>query len=79
MKCTVCNKESTWLEFIGSDAVCQRCVNKNSIMGNLARTHTNTFHHIIKKIKPANYEEYMKISKEDAREHGDLTVLNRKK
>lgn len=78
MKCDICKKESTWLEFVGSDMVCNKCINKNKVMGNVLRTHVNTFRFLIKKMKIENYEDLMKITKKEAWKYADLSVLNKK-
>lgn len=52
-----------FVEMIGKDMVCKTCVQKHKIMGNLFRTHTNTFRYVLRHTKPTNYEEYMNISR----------------
>ncbi len=63
MKCTNCKKESQWLEIMGSELICKKCVNKNKIMGLVYRTHIDTFHFLLRQIKPKNYEEFMQINR----------------
>lgn len=63
MKCDNCGKESMFVEIIGKDMICKTCVQKHKIMGNLFRTHIDTFHFVLRKLKPADYEEYMKIDR----------------
>jgi len=64
MQCSNCKKEDPWLEVIGSDIICRKCVNKHKIMGLVYRTHINTFHVLIKNLNPANYAEFMKITRQ---------------
>jgi len=63
MKCDNCGRESMFVEMIGSSMVCKTCIQKHKIMGNLFRTHINTFRYVLRHTKPANYEEYMKIDR----------------
>lgn len=63
MKCTNCKKEDPWLEMMSSDFICKKCVNKNKIMGLVYRTHIDTFHFLLRKIIPKNYEEFMAIDR----------------
>ena len=63
MKCSNCKKEDQWLEVIGSDFICKKCINKHKIMGLIFRTHTDTFHFILRQLKLKNYEEFMDITR----------------
>jgi hypothetical protein len=63
MNCTNCKKEDQWLEVIGSDFICKKCINKHKIMSLVFRTHTDTFHFLIRKIKPQNYQEFMAVTR----------------
>lgn len=63
MKCDNCDKENMFVEIIGKDMVCKTCVQKHKLMGNLFRTHINTFNFVLRKVKPEDYESYMKIER----------------
>ena len=63
MKCSNCKKEDSWLEVMGNDMICKKCINKHKIMGLIYRTHIDTFHFLIRKIAPKNYEEFMAITR----------------
>lgn len=63
MKCTNCKKEDQWLEIIGADIICKKCINKHKIMGLVFRTHIDTFHFLIRKLEPKNYQEFMNITR----------------
>ena len=63
MRCDNCGKEESFVEIIGKDMVCKKCVQKHKIMGNLFRTHINTFHYVLRHTKPASYEEFMNIDR----------------
>ena len=63
MQCDNCKKEETWLENIGSNFICSRCIQKHKEMGLIFRTHIDSFRRIIKKLKPHNYEEYTRLEK----------------
>ncbi len=65
MKCTNCKKEDQWLEVIGSDFICKRCINKHKIMGLIFRTHIETFQFLLRKLTPKDYQDFMKISRKD--------------
>jgi hypothetical protein len=64
MKCDNCQKEEIWLESIGSNFICHKCIQKNKPMGLIFRTNTDIFKRVLKKLKPLNYETYMQIDKQ---------------
>lgn len=72
MKCDNCKKEDQWLEMVGSHFICKKCLQKHKEMGLIYRTHMDTFHFLLRKIQPANYEEYMKITRIQIEELADL-------
>lgn len=72
MKCDNCKKESQWLEIIGSDFICHKCINKHNIMGLILRTHANTFKHIIKKLNLKNFQEMMNLTRKQIENNVDL-------
>ncbi len=72
MKCDNCKKETRWLEIVGPKFICHKCISKNKVLGLILRTHVDTFQFIVRKLKPKNYEELMKISKEDVEKVADL-------
>jgi len=74
MKCDNCGNEATWMEMIGSDFICRKCVQKHKIMGLLLRTHMNSFQFALKKLKIKNYAEFMEITREQLEE-----IINFKK
>jgi hypothetical protein len=63
MKCDSCKKEDQWLEMIGQDFICHKCVNKNKIMGLILRTHIDTFRFVLRKTKAVDYKEFMGIDR----------------
>jgi len=72
MRCDNCRKESQWLEIIGPKYFCHKCISKNKVLGLILRTHIDTFHFIIRKLKPKNYSDLMKISKQDVEKTAEL-------
>ena len=72
MKCENCKKESQWLEVIGSDFVCRKCIGKHKIMGLILRTHMDTFNFLVRNLKIQNYEELIKITREEIEKAADL-------
>ncbi len=65
MKCDNCQKEDNWLNMIGNELICKKCIQKHKIMGLVFRTQTDAFKKIIKKLKVQNYEEMMKLERKD--------------
>ncbi|MEA2037221.1 MAG: hypothetical protein U9O94_06935 [Nanoarchaeota archaeon] len=65
MKCSNCSKEDPWLEIIGGDFICKKCINKHKIMGLVYRTHVDTFQFLIRKLAPKNYTEFMEATRKD--------------
>ncbi len=65
MKCDNCKKENQWLEILGSNFICHKCIGKNKIMGFILRTKIDTFKYIIKKLNTDNYNSFMEIKRED--------------
>lgn len=72
MKCDNCKKEETWLEMVGAEFLCARCLQKHKIMGLIFRTHADVFKKIIKKLKVKNYEEYMALERKQIEPIVDL-------
>jgi len=72
MKCTNCKKEDQWLEMLGTDFICRKCINKHKIMGLVYRTHIDTFHFLIRKLNPKNYQEFMAITRKVVEDHVNL-------
>ena len=63
MKCTNCKKEDQWLEIIGSDIVCKKCIHKHKILGLVYRTHIDTFHFLLRQLKPESYAAFMAVTR----------------
>ncbi|MFH1849956.1 MAG: hypothetical protein ABH879_07295 [archaeon] len=72
MNCQNCQKESTWLELIGTEFICHKCISRNPLMGKLLRTHMNSFTHAIKKLKVAGYNDLLKLDQEQLKDVIDL-------
>ena len=72
MKCENCRKESQWLESIGSDFVCRKCIGKHKIMGLILRTHMDTFNFLVRNLKIKNYEELINVKREEIEKAADL-------
>ncbi len=65
MKCKNCKKESQWLEIVGSDFVCRKCIGKHKIIGLILRTHMDTFNFLVRKLKIKNYKELIEVRREE--------------
>lgn len=63
MQCDNCKKEQTWLEGVGNEFICHKCIKKHKLMGLILRTHASSFPTIIKKLNIKNYQELMKITR----------------
>ena len=72
MKCKNCKKETQWLEIIGSDFVCRKCIGKHKIMGLILRTHMDTFNFLVRNLKIKNYKELINIRREEIEKVVDL-------
>ncbi len=72
MKCENCKKESQWLEMIGTDFVCHKCIGKHKIMGLILRTHIDTFKFLVRNLKISNYQELIKVSQKEIEKAADL-------
>jgi hypothetical protein len=72
MECNNCKKESQWLELVGSDYICHRCIGKHKVMGLILRTHMDTFNFLIRNLKINNYEELINIKQEKIEKAADL-------
>ena len=72
MECKNCKKESQWLEIVGSDFVCRKCIGKHKIMGLILRTHMDTFNFLVRNLKIKNYEELINIRREEIEKVADL-------
>ncbi|MDP6599979.1 MAG: hypothetical protein QF798_00915 [Candidatus Woesearchaeota archaeon] len=72
MKCENCKKESQWLEIVGSDFICHRCIGKHRVIGLILRTHMDTFNFLVRKLKIKNYEELIQVRQEEIEKVADL-------
>lgn len=63
MRCSNCDRESTWMGIIGSDFVCNKCVQKHKIMGLICSRHIDTFRSVLKRLHISNYQQYMAITR----------------
>jgi len=72
MKCDNCRKESQWLEIIGSQFICNKCINKHKIMGLIYRTHTDTFKYIVKSVGLKDYADFMNLERKKIEDTADL-------
>lgn len=72
MKCDNCSTEDKWLECIGRDFICYKCINKHQGLGLILRTSADSFRYAVKKLKPADYDSMMKISTEQINEFVNL-------
>ncbi len=77
MNCDACSKETMWLEKIGQEFICHKCINKSKLMGKILRTHTNSFQFLLKKLKIKDYKQLMEIDKKQVLQYVNLgKVLN---
>jgi hypothetical protein len=65
MQCSNCRRDASWMEVIGSDFVCAKCVQKHKVMGLIYNRHLDTFRSVLKRLKTKNYAEYMAIKREE--------------
>jgi hypothetical protein len=72
MKCDSCMAESKWLEILGKDMICHKCLQSNKMMGYILKTHMDTFHFLIKRLKIMSFPEYLRIAREDIEDKADL-------
>ena len=72
MKCDNCKTEDSWLEIIGKNFICKKCVSKHKEMGLVYRTHIDTFHFLIRNLKPEDYEAYMTITRQQIEKKANL-------
>ena len=75
MKCDNCKRETQWLEIVGKEFICKTCIEKHKIMGNLHRTHINTFNWLIKKLDVQGYDDLMSVTREEIEKQVDLKGL----
>ena len=85
MECENCKKESQWLEIVGSNYICRKCIGKHKIMSLILRTHMDTFNLLIRKLKVKNYMELIEVTREqiekavDLKNHGIEIFLKKEK
>ena len=72
MNCDNCKKEDQWLEVIGSNFICAKCIQKHKELGFIYRTKINVFRTIIKEFKPKDFEVYMNITRKQIEEKFNL-------
>ena len=72
MKCDNCDIESQWLESIGSEYICRKCIGKNKNIGLILKTHMDTFNFLIRNLKIKSFEELINIKREEIEKVVDL-------
>ncbi|MFH1590880.1 MAG: hypothetical protein ABIC95_03045 [archaeon] len=72
MQCDNCKKEDQWLEMIGPEFVCHKCINKSRIMGLILRTHMDTFRFLVQKLSVKDYDGLMAVTREQIEAVTDL-------
>ena len=57
---------------IGTDFVCHKCIGKHKIIGLILRTHIDTFNFLVRNLKIKNYQELIKVGREEIEKVADL-------
>jgi hypothetical protein len=83
MLCDNCKKKDDWLQIVGNDFICKKCISQNRELGYILKTKKDTFEYIIKKTKVKNYKEMLNITREqidnviDLKEQGIVIPLTK--
>ena len=72
MQCDNCKKDIQWLEVIGPQFICHKCINKSRLMGLILRTHMDTFRFLVKKLDVKDYDGLMAVTREQVDAVSDL-------
>ncbi len=72
MRCDNCHSESPWLEVLGKEMVCHKCINKNKVMAKILKSHMDTFQFLVRKLKLQGYRDLLKVTLEDAEKVANL-------
>jgi hypothetical protein len=72
MQCDNCKKKDDWLEIVGENFICKKCISKHRELGYILNTKKDTFEYIIKKTKVKNFEEMLKITRDQIDDVVDL-------
>jgi|TARA_B100002003_G_scaffold246439_1_gene276099 hypothetical protein len=75
MKCDNCKTEDQWLEMIGKNFICNRCVGKHTLFGKVQKTHIDTFRFLMRKLKPEGYSEFMSITNKEITDQANVRKL----
>ena len=75
MQCLNCKKESSWMEIIGSDFVCPKCVQKHPVMRLIYNRHIDTFRGVLKRLVIKSYLDYMAIKRQDIEKNVNFEKL----
>jgi hypothetical protein len=65
MKCSACGKESSWLNYIGIDNICNKCIEKHTIFKEIRFSNDRRLMIALKKRKIKNFEDIKKITETD--------------
>ena len=65
MKCSVCGKEHNWLNFIGKDNVCNKCIEKKTIFKEIRFSNDKRLTIALKKRKIESFSDLCKMTEED--------------
>jgi len=65
MKCNICNKENAWLNYIGNDIVCSKCVAKYTVLKEMRFSDEKRFSKLLRKRKIESFEQLKKLKEDE--------------
>lgn len=65
MKCSSCGKEQNWLYYIGTDNVCNKCLEKDTIFKEIRFSNDKRLNIVLKKRKISNFKDLCNITEDD--------------
>jgi hypothetical protein len=65
MKCSICGTEKNWLNLIGIDNVCNKCIEKNTIFKEIRFSNDKRLNIVLKKRNIPDFNSLKQFTEED--------------
>jgi len=65
MKCTICDKDNSWLSYIGKDYVCSKCIVKHTIFKEIRFSDEKRLKKVLRRRKLNSFDDLKNITEKD--------------
>lgn len=57
MLCDICKKDVTWINMVGKDYVCNKCIVKHTVLKEVNKSDESRLRAILRELNPKDFEE----------------------